>query len=56
VNSDFELHADPLFGINTFYTNNKSTNILSSGFELWGAIGKIKIGATKFIIEIIRKG
>jgi hypothetical protein len=43
VNSDFELHADPLFGVNTYYSSNsKSTNVLSSGFELWGAIGKNK--------------
>ena len=35
INSDFELHADPLIGVNTYSTNNKSTNILSSGFELW---------------------
>ena len=42
VNSDFELHADPLIGVNTYSNNNKTTNILSSGFELWGAIGKNK--------------
>ena len=42
VHSDFELHADPLIGINTYSSNSKSTNILSSGFELWGAIGKNK--------------
>ena len=42
VNSEFEFHADPLIGLNSYSTNNKSTNILSSGFELWGAIGKNK--------------
>lgn len=42
VASDFELHADPLIGINSYSNNNKSTNILSSGFEIWGAIGKNK--------------
>ncbi len=42
VNSDFELHADPLIGVNTYSNNSKSTNILSSGFELWGDIGKNK--------------
>lgn len=42
VNSEFELHADPLIGVKSYSINNKSTNILSSGFELWGAIGKNK--------------
>lgn len=42
VNSNFELHADPLIGINRISTDNKNTNQLSSGFEIWGSIGKNK--------------
>ena len=42
VNSNFELHADPVIGINRITTNNKNTNQLSSGFEIWGAMGKNK--------------
>jgi hypothetical protein len=42
VNSNFELHADPVIGLNRITTNNKNTNQLSSGFEIWGAIGKNK--------------
>jgi hypothetical protein len=42
VNSNFELHADPVIGINRISTDNKNTNQLSSGFEIWGSIGKNK--------------
>jgi hypothetical protein len=42
VNSNFELHADPVIGINRVSTDNKNTNQLSSGFEIWGSIGKNK--------------
>ena len=42
VNSNFELHADPVIGFNRISTNNKNTNQLSSGFEIWGSIGKNK--------------
>jgi len=42
VNSNFELHADPIIGLNKVSTDNKNTNQLSSGFEIWGSIGKYK--------------
>jgi hypothetical protein len=42
VNSNFELHADPLIGLNRINTDNKNTNQLSSGFEIWGSMGKNK--------------
>ncbi len=42
VNSNFELHADPVIGLNRISTDNKNTNQLSSGFEIWGLIGKNK--------------
>lgn len=42
LNSDFELHADPIIGLNRITTDNKNTNQLSSGFEIWGSIGKNK--------------
>ncbi len=42
VNSNFELHADPIIGINRVSTDNKNTNQLSSGFEIWGSMGKNK--------------
>lgn len=42
VNSNFELHADPVIGINRISTDNKNTNQLSSGFEIWGSMGKNK--------------
>jgi len=42
VNSNFELHADPVIGLNRISTDNKNTNQLSSGFEIWGSIGKNK--------------
>lgn len=42
VNSNFELHADPVIGINRVSTDNKNTNQLSNGFEIWGSIGKNK--------------
>ncbi len=42
VNSNFELHADPIIGLNRISTDNKNTNQLSSGFEIWGSIGKNK--------------
>jgi hypothetical protein len=42
VNSNFELHADPVIGLNRINTDNKNTNQLSSGFEIWGSIGKTK--------------
>ncbi len=42
VNSNFELHADPVIGINRISKDNKNTNQLSSGFEIWGSIGKNK--------------
>ena len=42
IKSNFELNADPLIGVNTYSNNSKSNNILSSGFELWGSIGKNK--------------
>ena len=41
-NSNFELHADPVIGLNRISTDNKNTNQLSSGFEIWGSIGKNK--------------
>ncbi len=40
--SDFELHADPIFGVNNISTNNKTTNQISNGIEIWGSIGKNK--------------
>ncbi len=42
INSNFELHADPVIGLNRISTDNKNTNQLSSGFEIWGSIGKNK--------------
>ena len=42
VNSNFELHADPVIGLNRISTDNKNTNQLSSGFEIWGSMGKNK--------------
>ncbi len=42
INSNFELHADPVIGLNRISTDNKNTNQLSSGFEIWGIIGKNK--------------
>jgi hypothetical protein len=42
VNSNFELHADPVIGLNRINTDDKNTNQLSSGFEIWGSIGKNK--------------
>ncbi len=42
VNSNFELHADPVIGLNRISKDNKSTNQLSSGFEIWGSMGKNK--------------
>jgi hypothetical protein len=42
VNSNFELHADPVIGINRISSDNKNTNQLSSGFEIWGSMGKNK--------------
>ncbi len=42
VNSNFELHADPLIGLNRINIDNKNTNQLSSGFEIWGSIGQTK--------------
>jgi hypothetical protein len=42
VNSNFELHADPIIGLNRITTDNKNTYQLSSGFEIWGSIGKTK--------------
>jgi hypothetical protein len=42
INSNFELHADPICGLNRISTDNKNTNQLSSGFEIWGSIGKTK--------------
>jgi hypothetical protein len=57
VHSDFELHADPLIGVNNYSNNNKSTNILSSGFEIWGAIGKNKNwGYQVYYRDYIEKG
>ena len=57
VGSDFELHADPLIGVNSYSNNNKSTNILSNGFEIWGAIGKNKNwGYQVYYRDYIEKG
>jgi hypothetical protein len=42
VNSNFELHADPVIGLNRVSTDNKNTTQLSSGFEMWGSMGKNK--------------
>ncbi len=42
ANSSFELHADPVIGLNRINTDIKNTNQLSSGFEIWGSIGKTK--------------
>jgi hypothetical protein len=42
VNSNFELYADPVIGVNRISTDNKNTNQLSSGFEIWGSMGKHK--------------
>jgi hypothetical protein len=42
VNSNFELHADPIIGLNRIGTDNKNTKQLSSGFEIWGSIGRNK--------------
>lgn len=57
VYSEFELHADPLIGVNTYSNYNKTTNILSSGFELWGAIGKNKnLGYQVYYRDFTEKG
>ncbi len=55
VNSNFELHADPVIGLNRVNTDNKNTNQLSSGFEIWGSIGKTKKWGYKFITETTQK-
>ncbi len=42
VNSNFELHADPVIRLNRITTDSKNTNQLGSGFEIWGSLGKDK--------------
>ena len=42
VNSNFEIHADPVIGLTRINTENKNTTQLSSGFEIWGSMGKNK--------------
>ena len=42
VNSNFEIHVDPIIGLNSITTDNKTTSQLSNGIELWGAMGKNK--------------
>ena len=55
VNSDFELHADPLIGVNTYSTNNKSTIFYLVVLNYGEPLVKIKTGDTKFIIETIQR-
>jgi hypothetical protein len=43
INStEFELHADPIIGIEAISGSGKSITQISNGFEIWGALGKSK--------------